>query len=266
MTTTIGIHGAAGRMGRAIIRAALTRNDCAIGAALVRPGSPRAGDQLAKQFGDGAPDLEFAAALDPDANLDVLIDFSCCDAFDAALALALERRVAFVTGTTGLSPAQTIALKDAGAKIPVLWAANFSLGVALLRRLAAAAAAALDESFDCEIVEAHHRNKQDAPSGTALVLGRAVADARRRSLEDVARYTRQGQTGARATGEIGFAVIRAADIVGEHTVIFAAPGERIELTHRASSREVFAHGAVRSAIWLARQEPGFYDIADVVSR
>jgi 4-hydroxy-tetrahydrodipicolinate reductase len=264
MTTKIGIHGAAGRMGRAIIGAALERDDCAIGAALVRPGSAREGEQLARQFGEHAPDLEYAAALDPDAKLDVMIDFSCCAAFDAALALALDRRVALVTGTTGLTPAQSIALKDAGGRIPVLWAANFSLGVALLRRLAATAAAALGEEFDVEIVEAHHRNKQDAPSGTALVLGRAVADARRRSLEDVARYARHGQTGARASGEIGFAVIRAADIVGEHTVLFAAPGERIELTHRASSRDVFAHGAVRAAIWLAKQEPGVYDIADVL--
>jgi 4-hydroxy-tetrahydrodipicolinate reductase len=264
MTTRIAIYGAAGRMGQALIRAALERRDCAVTAALVRPDSEWAGEALSKLFGKDAPDLEFTAALDPDAKAEVLVDFTGPAAFSGALALAVERRMALVTGTTGLSEAQTDALGQAAATIPVLWAANFSLGIALLRRLAAAAAAALDEDFDIEIIEAHHRYKQDAPSGTALALGRAVADARRRALEDVARYTRHGNVGPRASGEIGFSVIRAADLVGEHTVLFAAPGERIELTHRAGSRLVFANGALRTALWLAHQEPGFYDIADVL--
>jgi 4-hydroxy-tetrahydrodipicolinate reductase len=170
-----------------------------------------------------------------------------------------------VTGTTGLSDAQQAALAQAAATIPVLWAANFSLGVALLRKLAAQAAATLGEEFDVEIVEAHHRHKQDAPSGTALALGRTIADARRRSLGDVARYARHGLVGPRTPGEIGFAVVRAADIVGEHTVLFAAPGERLELTHRAGSRDVFALGALRAALWLAGRPAGAYDIADVLS-
>jgi 4-hydroxy-tetrahydrodipicolinate reductase len=260
----IALHGAGGRMGRAVLRAALKDKSCDVCAALVRSDSELAGEPLAKVFGRDAPDLEFSAALDPDAQPDVIVDFTGPRAFDDALAMARGRGLPLVSGTTGLSDDQRLAVADAARLIPMLWSANFSLGVALLRKLTAMAATVLPADFDAEIVETHHRFKQDAPSGTALALGRAIADARRVRLEDVAKYSRHGQVGLRKPGEIGFAAVRAADIVGEHTVLFAAPGERIELTHRAGSRAVFAHGAIRAAIWLARQRPGNYDLADVL--
>jgi len=258
------VHGAAGRMGQSVLRAAMDREDCEVCAALAPSHSTLIGEPLAQVYGKGAPDIEFTAQLDPDLLPDALIDFTGARAFDTALALAVGRRIPFVSGTTGLSDDQRLALADAGRSIPVLWAANFSLGVALLRRMTALAATVLPAEFDAEIIEAHHKFKQDSPSGTALALGRAIAQARRVDFDAVARYGRAGVTAQRRDGEIGFSVVRAADIVGEHTVLFAAPGERIELTHRAGSRAVFAHGAVRAAIWLARQRPGTYDITDVL--
>lgn len=260
----LAIHGASGRMGLAALRAAGLRSDCTVAAALVRAASGWVGESLTLALGAGAPDLDFVAALDPDTGVDAIIDFSTPDALETPLSIALERRIGFVCGTTGLSLEQTERLKDAASRIPVLWSANFSLGVALLKRMAAAAAAQLGPEFDVEILEVHHRHKKDAPSGTALSLGKAVAEARRHAFEDVARYTRQGLIEARAPHEIGFAVMRAADVVGEHTVMFASEGERLELTHRANSRSIFASGAVRSAVWLAGQGAGWYDIADVL--
>lgn len=258
------VHGAAGRMGQSVLRVALERDDCEVCAALAPAHSTLIGESLSRVFGKGAPDIEFSAQLDPDLLPDALIDFTGARAFDAALALAVARRLPFVSGTTGLSDDQRLALSDAGRRIPVLWSANFSLAVALLRRMTALAATLLPPEFEVEIIEAHHRYKQDAPSGTALALGRAVAEARRQDFDAVARYGRSGLVGPRPDGEIGFSALRAADIVGEHTVMFAAPGERLEFTHRAGTRAVFAHGAVRAAIWLARQPPGTYDIADVL--
>ncbi len=260
----LAVHGASGRMGIEVLRAARVRSDCTVVATLVRAASGWVGEPLSLAMGSDAPDIDFIAALDPDTAIDAIIDFSTVDALATSLAIALERRIALVCGTTGLSAVQIDELKDAAGRIPVLWSANFSLGVALLKRMAALAAAQLGPDFDAEILEVHHRNKKDAPSGTALALGRAIADARRQAFEDVARYTREGVGEPRGRNEIGFAVMRAADVVGEHTVMFASEGERIELTHRANSRSIFASGAVRSAVWLARQRPGWYDIADVL--
>jgi 4-hydroxy-tetrahydrodipicolinate reductase len=260
----LAVHGASGRMGIEVLRAALARSDCAVVAALVRAASGWVGEPLSLALGADAPDIDFIAALDPDTAVDAIVDFSTPDALATSLAIALERRIALICGTTGLSAAQIDELKDAAGRIPVLWSANFSLGVALLKRLAAMAATQLGPDFDAEILEVHHRHKKDAPSGTALALGRAIADARRQAFEDVARYTREGVGEPRRRNEIGFAVMRAADVVGEHTVMFASEGERLELTHRANSRSIFASGAVRSAIWLARQRAGWYDITDVL--
>lgn len=260
----LAVHGASGRMGIEVLRAVRDRSDCNVVATLVRAASGWVGEPLSLAFGRDAPDIDFVSALDPDTAVDAIIDFSTPDALATPLAIALERRIALVCGTTGLTAAQMDELKDASARIPILWSANFSLGVALLKRMAAMAAAQLGPDFDAEILEVHHRRKKDAPSGTALALGHAIADARQHSFGDVARFTREGVHEARAPHEIGFAVMRAADVVGEHTVMFASAGERLELTHRASSRSIFASGAVRSAIWLARQEAGWYDIADVL--
>jgi 4-hydroxy-tetrahydrodipicolinate reductase len=196
--------------------------------------------------------------------LDVVIDFSTPDGFDAALTHCDLHGVALVSGTTGLDAAQRQRLEAAAASIPVLHAANFSLGVAVLTRLVREAAAALP-SWDAEIIEAHHARKVDAPSGTALALGRAVADARGFDFNGVAVLSREGQAGARAADAIGFASIRAGDIVGEHTVLLAAAGERLELTHRATDRTIFARGALAAAAWLAGKPASAYALNDVIA-
>lgn len=259
----IGLHGASGRMGRAIIDACgSTDHGIAVAAALVRPGSALEGNPLPAPVANGVP-LDYTAALDPEAGVSVLVDFSHADAFEAAVALAVAHGLALVSGTTGLDARQQRLLDEAAQRIPVLWAANFSLGVALLEHLAEFAAAKLGPGFDAEIMEVHHARKRDAPSGTALALGRAVAAGRGQTLDDLARYERHGQTGLRQDGEIGFAVLRGGDVVGEHTVMFAGRGERIELTHRATSRDVFALGSLRAAHWLAGRPPGRYRLAEI---
>jgi|CXWL01.1.fsa_nt_gi 4-hydroxy-tetrahydrodipicolinate reductase len=262
----LAIHGASGRMGVEVLRAARNRKDCRIAAALVRAASTWVDEPLSRVLGDGSPDFDFIAHLDPEIEVDVIVDFSTPDALETALAIAQTRQVAFLCGTTGLNEHQFARLRLASERIPVLWSSNFSLGVALLKRMAALAAAQLGPEFEAEILEIHHRGKRDAPSGTALALGRAIAEARQHPFEDVVRYARHGTTmETRTPDEIGFAVLRAADVVGEHTVMFASEGERIEITHRANSRGIFATGAVRSAIWLARQPPGWYDVSDVLA-
>ncbi|HEY6941844.1 4-hydroxy-tetrahydrodipicolinate reductase [Dokdonella sp.] len=258
-TIHVAVYGAAGRMGQAILRAASAEPRLRVSAALVRAGSELAGRALRDVHGAAAPDLDFTDALDPDTPVDVLVDFSGAHAFDAALALALERRAAFVSGTTGLVDAQRDALERAAARIPLMWASNFSLGIALLMRLARDAAHALP-SWDCEIVEMHHRRKLDAPSGTALSLGEAVAEGRGVAFAERAVHGRSGRTGERPEGEIGFHALRGGDVVGEHTLVFAGPGERLELAHRATDRDVFARGVVAAACWIARQAPGAYPI------
>jgi len=258
------VYGSAGRMGQAIARAILESTQARLSCALVRPGSGLADEPLDRVFGTLPRDVDFSTSLDPDTPCDVLVDFSGPVAFDAALALAVERRCGFVSGTTGLREEQFTSMQNAAKSIPVLWAANFSLGVAMLVRCARRIANALPD-WDCDIVEMHHARKQDAPSGTALVLGRAVAEGHDTSLEDVAVYERHGQIGPRRPGEIGFAALRGGDVVGEHTVIFNAGGERLELTHRATSRDIFARGALAAAVWLAGHEPGMYAFDQVLA-
>ncbi len=198
-------------------------------------------------------------------KLDVVVDFSAPAGFDAALAHCVARKIAFVSGTTGLGEKQCKAVGEAARVIPVLCAANFSLGVTVLTRVLREAAAALP-GWDLEIVEAHHARKVDAPSGTALALGRAAAAARGQNFEEVAVHARDGQVGARPGGAIGFASIRAGDIVGEHTAILATTGERLELSHRATDRAIFARGALTAAAWLVGKPPGAYSLADVINR
>ncbi|MFC7300163.1 4-hydroxy-tetrahydrodipicolinate reductase [Cognatiluteimonas weifangensis] len=228
------IHGASGRMGRALLRLCAQAPVLAVAGAVSR--------KPAQRVIDGVP--QFAASeLSGVPAFDVAIDFSRPEAFDRVLALCVERGVALVSGTTGLGEDQRDALQAAGARIPVLWAANFSLGVAVLAELVERAAHAL-QGWDCDIVEAHHAGKQDAPSGTALALGAAA-----------------GRGGAQPR----YASLRAGDIVGEHTVQFATVGERIELVHRASSRDIFARGALHAATRLAARAPGLYRLADLVA-
>jgi 4-hydroxy-tetrahydrodipicolinate reductase len=255
--TRTAIFGAAGRMGDALAAAARERDDVAIVAALVRRDSAKLGT-----FVPGG-EQRYVSAI-PEDGIEALVDFAGARGFDDALALALDARAAFVSGSTGLSDAQQAALIRASASVPVMWSANFSIGVALLKRLVADAAASLGAEFDVEIFEAHHRHKVDAPSGTALALGQEVARARGQRFESVSRLGRSGASGARMHGEIGFSVMRGGDIVGEHTVTFAGAAERIELTHRATSRAVFAHGALRAAAWLAGRVPGRYELSDLL--
>jgi 4-hydroxy-tetrahydrodipicolinate reductase len=263
--TRIVVHGASGRMGRAVLREARVRDDLRVVAALVGAHSTALGVPLARLLGTDADDLACTATLDDSAQASVLVDFSLASAFDDALALARRRGLAFVSGTTGLSVDQYEAIEQAAAVIPVLWSANFSLGVAVLARLVEDAARLLSD-WDCEISEGHHRGKRDAPSGTALALGRGIAQARGVAFEEVARMARDGVTAeTRAPAEIGFAVTRAGDIVGEHSVLFAAEGERVELAHRATDRAIFARGALAAARWLPTRPPGRYTLADLLS-
>jgi 4-hydroxy-tetrahydrodipicolinate reductase len=237
---SVGISGANGRMGRAI--QALLRDDARF--------------ELAAKV---ARSDDWRTA----PKLDVVIDFSTPRGFDAALAHCESHGVALVSGTTGIDVAQRKRFDAAAEGIPVLYAANFSLGVAVLARLLREAAGALPD-WDVEIVEAHHARKVDAPSGTALALGRAVAEARGRNFDAVAVFGRHGHTGPRQPGTVGFASLRAGDIVGEHTVFIAGHDERIELTHRAYDNAVFARGALHAAAWLAGKPAGAYSLDDVL--
>jgi len=261
----IVVHGSAGRMGQAVIRCVLESTQARLTCALVKPGSGLADEPLDRIFGALSRNVDFSTSLDPDVAIDVLVDFSGPVAFDGALALALERRVAFVSGSTGLHDEQHTMLERAAQSIPVLWSANFSLGVAMLVRAVRRVAAALPD-WDCDIVEFHHKRKEDAPSGTAMELGHAVAEGRGHALASHAVYARHGQVvGPRKPDEIGFAALRGGDVVGEHTVLFAADGERLELTHRAGNRDIFARGALAAAVWLAHREPGLYTLDQVLA-
>ena len=255
------VNGASGRMGRAVLDRARADAHWQVAAGIVRAGSALEGQPIggveapgAARYGTRFPALDAVA---------VVIDFSSPAGLAAALDACLQARVPLVTGTTGLDAALEARLDAAAATIPLLRAANFSLGVALLTRLLRSAAAALPD-WDLEILEAHHARKQDAPSGTALALGQAAAAARGVALADVAAIGRTTTgPGARRAGSIGFASLRAGDIVGEHTVLLAGPGERLELTHRADDRAIFARGALAAAAWLAGRAPGSYALEAV---
>jgi 4-hydroxy-tetrahydrodipicolinate reductase len=262
----IGVLGCAGRMGRAVMGEILAGGDLRLAGGLESPGHPALGQDLGTLAGAeplGVP------ATDDDRELirraGVVIEFSTPAATVAHAAIAAEHGTAQVIGTTGLDPAQAASVEEAARRAPILWAANMSLGVNLLLGLAEQAARALDaEAFDVEILEMHHRHKVDAPSGTALALGAAVARGRGVELAGVADRGRDGLTGARRTGAIGFAALRGGDAVGDHAVIFAGAGERLELTHRASDRRIYARGAVRAARWLRGRPPGLYGMAEVL--
>ena len=266
MTTRIGITGAGGRMGRILIEAiGLAVDELQLTGAIERPESSLLGadsGELAGQGKNGVPVVGSLAQVIDD--IDVLIDFTVPAATMANVALCAERGVAMVIGTTGFTDEQQGAIEQAAGRMPVCKATNFSTGVNVCFQLLDMAARVLGDDVDIEVYEAHHRHKIDAPSGTALSMGEVVANALGRDLKKVAVYGREGQTGARDRQTIGFATVRAGDIVGDHTVTFAAEGERVEITHKASSRMSFARGAVRAAGWLAGQNAGLYDMRDVL--
>jgi len=251
-------------MGRAITRAVCRNPDAVLAAAIEREGSPDVGADAALLAGVESRGVPISTERPAAGASDVWIDFSVPVATVANVAAAAAARTAMVIGTTGLSPADKDAIFKAGATIPIVLAPNFSVGVNVLLQLVADATRLLGEGYDIEIVETHHRDKRDAPSGTALRLGEAVAEARRQRLEDVARFDRHGVIGPRTAKEIGMQTLRGGDVAGDHTVHFMGQGDRVEITHRASSRDTFAVGSVRAALWLARKPAGLYDMRNVL--
>ncbi len=254
------VNGASGRMGRAVLDRARADARWQVAAGIVSAGSALEGQPLGGVEAPGA--ARYGTRFPPLDAATVVIDFSTPAGLAAALDACLQARVPLVTGTTGLDAALEARLDAAAATIPLLRAANFSLGMALLTRLLRSAAAALPD-WDLEILEAHHARKQDAPSGTALALGQAAAAARGVALAEVAAIGRTTAAGTRRAGSIGFVSVRAGDIVGEHTALLAGPGERLELTHRADDRAIFARGALSAAAWLAGRAPGLYALEAV---
>ncbi|MBI3270512.1 MAG: 4-hydroxy-tetrahydrodipicolinate reductase [Planctomycetes bacterium] len=255
---TLGLHGACGRMGIRIAACALEEGDFRIAAALERPENP----DLGKPYGAlvGLPPLTLPLASSWSERLGCLIDFSSPAGTRSALAACLATRTPLLVGTTGLPQELKAELSAAASTIPVLVAPNMSVGVNVLVNIVAAAARALGPSYDVEIVETHHREKQDAPSGTALRLAQSVAEARALDPVRDAVHGRHGAVGPRRPREIGLHAVRGGDVVGEHTVLFAGLGDRVEITHRAHSRDTFARGALRAARFLASAPPGLHGI------
>ncbi|MHC4840528.1 MAG: 4-hydroxy-tetrahydrodipicolinate reductase [Planctomycetota bacterium] len=250
MTIKIAVHGALGRMGQRI--AALS----------IEAGHEIAAGIDTKQHGEDYSGVSVTGHYEGGA--DVMIDFSLPGGFEAALASAVKHNTAFVSGTTGLQDHHFKQLNEAAAKIPLIWAPNYSLGVNMLFALARQAAKALPDSFDIEITEMHHRRKVDAPSGTALGVLNAICEGNGRDAASVVRHGREGVTGERTTEEIGMHTLRGGSVVGDHTALFAAEGERLELTHRAENRDIFASGAIAAASWLQGKPAGRYTMADIL--
>ncbi len=264
MSLRIAIAGVSGRMGRALLEAVAADDNCVLGAALDRPASPLHGQDAGVVYGavsGVAVSDQVPAAL---IVSQVLIDFTRPEATFGYLESCAAAGVPLVIGTTGFDEDGKARIRDAAKTIPIVFAPNMSVGVNLLMKLAELAAQVLQDGYDIEIIEAHHRHKVDAPSGTALGLGQAVAHALDRDLAQCAVYGREGVTGERDSRTIGFATVRGGDIVGDHTLLFAGIGERVELTHKASSRATFAQGALRAAKWLQGRAPGLYDMRDVL--
>ena len=264
-TTRIAVLGATGRMGRSVMQAAATTPSVRLGAAIERSGHAEIGRDASALAGLGDSGIVIRDDLGACADAyDVVIDFTRPDGTLAALPACVAAGKGMVIGTTGFSAEQKAQIEAAARRIPICLSANFSVGVNLCLKLLEEAARALGGDFDVEIVEAHHRLKVDAPSGTALAMGEAVARGAGVDLNTHAVYAREGHTGARPQGAIGFATVRGGDVVGDHTVMFLGEGERVEITHKASSRQNFARGAVRAAAWLKGRAPGLYSMREVL--
>lgn len=262
----MAIVGAGGRMGRQLIQAVSQTEGAVLGAALERVGSSLVGTDAGELAGVGALKVKVNNSLTAVVDdFDILIDFTRPEGTLAHLDFCCQHGKGMIIGTTGFDDAGKAAIKQAAEHIPLVFAANFSVGVNVVLKLLEKAAKVMGEYTDIEIVEAHHRHKVDAPSGTALAMGEVIAGALGRDLKDCAVYAREGYTGERDPKSIGFATIRAGDIVGEHTAMFADVGERVEITHKASSRMTFANGAVRAAKWVSLQKNGLYDMRDVLN-
>lgn len=262
----MAIAGAGGRMGRQLIQAVSEAEGVVLGAALQRKGSSLIGTDAGELAGVGRLNVKVSDSLDDIVNdFDILIDFTRPEGTLAYLDFCQKHQKGIVIGTTGFDDAGKAAIKQAAESIPVVFAANFSVGVNLVLKLLEKAAQVMGDYTDIEIIEAHHRHKVDAPSGTALAMGEAIADTLGRDLKECGVFSRVGHTGERDPKSIGFATVRAGDIVGEHTAIFADIGERVEITHKASSRMTFAKGAIRAGSWLSVKKVGLFDMRDVLN-
>ena len=265
MAINIAINGAAGRMGRCLIQAVHETDGLNLVAALDRADSSLIGVDAGELAGIGRLDVLVSDDVaEATRAADIIIDFTLPEVTLSLLPHCLENHCRPVIGTTGFDEAQKQQIADTANKVPTILAPNMSVGVNLSLKLLDMAARVLGDSADVEIIEAHHRHKVDAPSGTALRMGEVVADALGRDLSECAVYGRQGRTGERDRNTIGFATVRAGDVVGDHTVMFGAEGERVEITHKASSRMTFAFGAMRASQWLMQQDVGLYDMQDVL--
>ena len=261
----IAVTGAAGRMGRELIRAIHASEACVLGGAIEQEGSLALGQDAGLLAGLGKLGVIITSdALEQFAQCDAVLDFTVPAASVEFAGLAANARIVHVLGTTGLKTEDETKIAAAARHATIVKSGNMSLGVNLLTALARKVAAALDADFDIEILEMHHRHKVDAPSGTALMLGEAAAEGRGAALDKVSVRVRDGHTGARRRGDIGFATLRGGSVVGDHTVIFAGEGERIELTHKAADRGIFARGAVKAALWARGKPPGLYSMFDVL--
>lgn len=261
----IAIAGAAGRMGRNLVKATHHNPKASVGAGSERPESSLVGVDIGELCGEGHFSVALVDSLEKSiSDFDVIIDFTAPASTLANLELCKQHQKKIVIGTTGFSEEEKVLIDEAAKEIPLVLAPNYSVGVNLVFKLLEKAAKVMGDYCDIEIVEAHHRHKVDAPSGTAIGMGEAIASAMGNNLNDVAVYAREGITGERTADEIGFATIRAGDIVGEHTAMFADIGERVEITHKATDRMTFANGAVKAAIWLNEKPAGFYTMTEVL--
>lgn len=265
MTIKIGICGAAGRMGKTVLEVCNETDNVEIAAAIEYKGSSMIGLDAGEQAGIGKIGVEITDDIAKVSDqIDVLIDFTIASSLTENLEKCHAAGKCMVIGTTGLDDEQKELINKMAKDIAIVFAPNMSIGVNLCLKLLEMAAQVIGEESDIEIIEAHHRHKKDAPSGTALRMGEVIADTLGRNLKECAVYGREGVTGERDKNTIGFATIRAGDIVGEHTVMFASAGERVEITHKATSRKTFASGAVRAAQWLAEKDKGLFDMQDVL--
>ena len=265
MMLNVSVLGASGRMGRSLLECIAEDKDLRLVGALTEPSDPEVGKDAGISAGLGSLGVSL---LDNRTDVleaaEVAIDFTLPEATQANVAACIDSGTALVIGTTGLEEEDVKSLREASGRIPLVYGRNMSVGVNVFMDLVRRAARALGEEYDAEILDAHHSQKVDAPSGTALALGEEVAKARGRTLEELGVKTRVGRTGPRAPNSVGFSVIRAGNIVGDHSVFFASPDERIELIHRATNRRTFARGALRAATWVHDKKPGFYSMRDVL--
>lgn len=260
----IAVMGASGRMGRSLCAVADTSDSTRLVTAIVRPESTLVGVRVCDVIPSVNSQLTFTSQAQARRNGDVLIDFTNPSLSLQSLEFCVEQKMAVVLGTTGFSEQQRDQIHAASKHIPIVFAANMSVGVTVALSLVELAAKAMNGDYDTEIIEAHHRYKKDSPSGTALAFGEVIAKAQGKSLQDHAVYGREGMIGERPQNEIGFSTIRGGDVIGDHTVMFLGDGDRLEITHKASNRDTFARGAVRAAQWVVQQPAGLYSMKDVL--